>query len=47
MFLQDLKSAEKKIRFSGVGGIQLIVDQGGISDGFFKSMLERRLGRMC
>jgi hypothetical protein len=36
MLLRDVKPAEKRIRIKGVGGVQLIVDQVGMLDGFFQ-----------
>jgi len=34
--LSDVRPAERKIRVSGVGGVQLIVDKVGMLDGFFQ-----------
>jgi uncharacterized protein (UPF0212 family) len=36
MMLSDVRPAERKIRISGVGGLQLIVDKVGMLDGFFQ-----------
>jgi hypothetical protein len=36
MMLSDVHPAERKIRVSGVGGVQLIVDKVGMLDGFFQ-----------
>jgi hypothetical protein len=36
MMLSDVHSAERKIRVSGVSGVQLIVDKVGMMDGFFQ-----------
>ncbi len=47
MLLRDVKSAEKKIRVKGVGGVQLIVDKVGMLDGFFKFMRVRILRPTC
>jgi hypothetical protein len=33
--LTDAKQAKKKIKVSGVGGVQLIVNKVGFLDGFF------------
>jgi hypothetical protein len=35
MMLSDVRPAERRIRISGVGGLQLIVDEVGMLDGFF------------
>jgi hypothetical protein len=42
LLLRDIKPAEKKIRVSGVGGVQLIFDIVGVLGGFFKCMLVMR-----
>jgi hypothetical protein len=36
MMLSDVRPAERRIRISGVGGLQLIVDKVGMLDGFFQ-----------
>jgi hypothetical protein len=35
MLLKDVKKSQKKIRVRGVGGLQLIVNEEGILEGFF------------
>jgi hypothetical protein len=42
MMLSDVRPAERKIRVSGVGGVQLIVDKVGMLDGFFRCMRAKR-----
>jgi hypothetical protein len=36
MMLSEVHPAERRIRISGVGGLQLIVDKVGMLDGFFQ-----------
>jgi hypothetical protein len=42
MLLRDVRPAEKKIRLCSMGGVQLIVDQVGVLDGFLKFMQVRK-----
>ena len=35
MLLKDVQPAERRIKMKGVGGLQMVVDQQGILEGFF------------
>jgi hypothetical protein len=47
MMLSDVRPAKRKIRVSGVGRVQLIVDKVGMLDVFFSSLCKQRDQGKC